>query len=100
MKVNSNCLKTIFYFIFTLTLFSSNNLNKTKIEFQAKFDEAKKHYPFDNWRKSFNDGLEQYTQANYYKAKKLFDDLIVGLVNIGENASESDKVALCIYLRA
>lgn len=64
------------------------------MEYQAKFDEAKKHYPFDNWRESFNDGLEQYTQANCDKAKKIFDDLIVGLVNIGENASEPDKVAL------
>ena len=39
-------------------------------EYQNKFNEAKSFYPFNNWRESYNHGLEQYTQENCDKAKK------------------------------
>lgn len=62
------------------------------MEYQNKFNEAKSFYPFNNWRESYNHGLEQYTQENCDKAKKIFDDLINGLVSIGENATEEEKI--------
>ena len=37
-------------------------------------------------------GLEEYTPENCQEIAKIFDDLIVDLINKGENASESEKV--------
>lgn len=62
--------------------------------YQNKLLETKKHYPFDNWRKSFDGGLTQYTEENCTKPKKVFDNLIDDLIEAGENASENDKVEL------
>ena len=61
------------------------------MEYQNKLLSEKKFYPFGNWRKSYDDGLTQYTAENCNKAKKIFDDLIDALVDIGENASEAQK---------
>ncbi|MES2702278.1 MAG: hypothetical protein V4649_06540 [Bacteroidota bacterium] len=64
------------------------------MEYRNKLHEVKRFYPFDKWKEAFTDGLEQYTQENCSKAQKIFDDLIAGLVDIGEGASEVKKVAL------
>lgn len=60
-----------------------DSLNKTKI-----------FYPFDNWRKAYNDGLTQYTESNCNEAKKIFDDLISELVKLGKKAKEAEKISL------
>jgi hypothetical protein len=89
-------MRTLTYILTAIILISCNNNseNKNNMTYQNKLNEAKKYYPFENWREAFNDGLEQYTQENCDKAKKIFDDLILGLINIGEDASEQEKVKL------
>ena len=86
--------KTLIFLALSIVLLSCNNTNKTDMEYQAKLNEAKKYYPFDKWREAFNDGLVQYTKENCNRAKQIFDNLILDLINIGENASEEDKIAL------
>lgn len=64
--VKVNFMKTIVYLLTPLLLFSCYNLkNKKNMEYQNKFNEAKKVYSFENWREAFNDGLEHYTQENF-----------------------------------
>jgi hypothetical protein len=60
--------------------------------YEEKLNQAKSSYPFDRWREMFDNGLEQYTQENCDKIRKIFDDLIAGLILKGENTSESEKV--------
>ena len=64
------------------------------VNYQKKLLATKEAYPFVLWRKRYDYGLTQYTQGNCDKAKKVFDDLIDELINIGEQASEAQKVAL------
>jgi len=66
--------------------------NKNMI-YQEKLESTKKFYPFDNWRESFSEGLEQYTQENCNKAQAIFDTLIAKLI-AAEGANENDKVEL------
>ncbi|MFM2225016.1 MAG: hypothetical protein RJA07_1218 [Bacteroidota bacterium] len=63
------------------------------IDYQNKLFAVKEFYPFERWRASYNEGLTQYTKANCDKTKKIFDDLIITLIRIGENASEEQKIA-------
>lgn len=74
----------------------SNNdkTSQTYIDYQKKLFATKEFYPFDRWRESYNDGLTQYTKQNCDKTKKVFDDLIASLVEIGENASEEQRIEL------
>ena len=51
-------------------------------------------YPFTKWRESYNSGLEQYTEENCNKVKSIFDNLIEGLIIIGESAFKEEKVNL------
>jgi hypothetical protein len=67
---------------------------KIDMDFRSKLGEVKNSYPFGQWRKAFDNGLEQYTEENCNKAQQIFDDLIAGLADIGEGASEDLKVAL------
>jgi hypothetical protein len=62
--------------------------------YKEKLNITKNDYPFERWRGGFEHGLEQYTQENCDKAKKIFDDLISSLILIGEDASENEKVEL------
>ncbi|HEY6162705.1 MAG TPA: hypothetical protein VI112_15860 [Bacteroidia bacterium] len=64
------------------------------MEYENKLNASKKYYPFDRWRQAFSDGLDQYTQENCDKTKKIFDDLIAGLIDLGQEASEEKKIAL------
>jgi hypothetical protein len=70
--------------------------------YYEKLESAKTYYPFDKWREMFfpdpededAEGLEQYTEENCNAAKVIFDNLINGLHQLGENASEPIKVEL------
>lgn len=60
--------------------------------YEEKLNQTKNSYPFELWRGRFDDRLEQYTQENCDKARKIFDDLIADLAAKGEAASASEKV--------
>jgi len=62
--------------------------------YQDNLNESKKSYPFASWRAAFENGLDQYTEENCNKAKAIFDNLISGLIELGENADEDKKVNL------
>ena len=71
------------------------NIDKTKqmdSGYQNKLITTKQFYPFKNWRENYDVGLTQYTQENCNKTKKVFDDLIDSLINIGEHANENEKI--------
>ena len=70
---------------------NADKTSQTYIDYQNKLLATKEFYPFARWRKSYNDGLTQYTKENCNKTKKVFDDLIASLVEIGQNASEEQK---------
>ncbi|WP_131555280.1 hypothetical protein [Pedobacter frigiditerrae] len=75
----------------------TSNIDKTSqiyIDYQNKLLETKQFYPFDRWRESYNDGLTQYTKQNCDKTKKVFDDLIASLIDLGGNGSEAQKKEL------
>jgi|GEM_PF-1542683 len=75
----------------------ASNVDKTNevyMDYEKKLLATKEFYPFDNWRESYNDGLTQYTKQNCDRIKKVFDDLIESLVELGENASEEQKKEL------
>jgi hypothetical protein len=62
------------------------------MNYEEKLEQAKDSYPFARWRKSFEFGLEQYTQENCDAMRKIFDDLIADLIAKGETASENEKI--------
>jgi hypothetical protein len=64
------------------------------MSYEKKLMDIKQHYPFDLWRQAYAGGLLQYTEENCRKMRTIFDDLISGLIGIGEGASENDKVKL------
>lgn len=59
-----------------------------------QLEATKEHYPFANWRHSYDDGLEQYTEENYSKTEAIFDTLIANLIALGQDAGKDDKVEL------
>ncbi|WP_139217753.1 hypothetical protein [Pontibacter chinhatensis] len=62
--------------------------------YKERLSEAKSSYPFSRWRKSFRHGLKQYTKENCEKSKQVLDDLIEGLIAIGEDAPNDEKTTL------
>lgn len=72
----------------------TDSTNQNNNEYQNKLLATKEIYPFDDWREGYNDGLTQYSAKNCNKIKKVFDDLITSLIEIGNNASEEQKIQL------
>ena len=72
-----------------------DTIKKTAIQmtYEEKLLKCKAGYPFTKWRKSFDDGLEQYTEENCNKAKNVFDSLLSSLIKLGENAPQEQKIA-------
>ncbi|RXK86785.1 hypothetical protein [Filimonas effusa] len=62
--------------------------------YKEQLEAIKNYYPFENWRDSYDDGLEQYTPENCNKAQDIFDTLIASLIELGEDAEENNKVEL------
>jgi hypothetical protein len=56
--------------------------------------EVKKMYPFKEWRAKHKEGFEQFTAANCKKAAQIADALVAGLMALGKNGTEADKLAL------
>jgi len=75
----------------TVILSPSKNNN---MAYKEQLEVTKKYYPFRNWRESYNDGLEQYTEENCNKAQAIFETLIAKLIELGQDANEKDKVEL------
>jgi hypothetical protein len=55
---------------------------------------VKQFYPFQRWKEKRQYGLEQYTDENCDTTKDIFDNLISGLIALGQKAPENDKVEL------
>ena len=83
-------MKTLIFIFTTIILLSCGRAKNSAYE--NKLNTTKKFYPFEKWVQSFSNGLTQYTPANCDKAKKIFDDLILDLVAIGEAANEKEKL--------
>ena len=52
---------------------------------------TKLHFPFQKWQANFPN-MEQYTQENCMAAQTILDKLIDGLIQLGEDAPEAQKV--------
>lgn len=52
---------------------------------------AKSQYPFQKWQANFPN-MEQYTEENCMAAQAILDDLIDGLIQLGDGAPETQKV--------
>ena len=85
-------MKTLLLILAVAIFISCSNSKNTAYE--NKLNQTKKYYPFNKWQKSFSNGLLQYTPVNCNKAKKIFDNLITGLISASENASEKTKIDL------
>lgn len=59
-----------------------------------QLEATKEYYPFANWRDSYDDGLEQYTEENCSRTEAIFDTLIANLIALGQDAGKDDKVEL------
>ena len=67
---------------------------EARMSYAERLEAAKQGYPFAAWRdKALQHGLDQYTDENCDKAKALLDALLAGLVALGEDAPEAEKVA-------
>jgi len=71
------------------------------MSYSEKILNNKTEYPFDKWRTYFygdeedeDSGMEQYTPENCDRARQIMDDLLEGLIHIGESAPEPAKVEL------
>lgn len=66
------------------------------MDYSAKLLATQKNYPFEKWLtySEGDEGLEQYTRENCGAAATIFDDLLAALIELGEDASEDEKIAL------
>ena len=72
------------------------------MSYVQQLEDTKTTYPFNKWRQMFfpdpddeeSGGMEQYTQENCDSARDIFDNLISGLISIGQSAPENEKVEL------
>lgn len=62
------------------------------MSYTERLERTKDDYPFDLWVERYNHGLEQYTEENVNAAKSIIDRLIASLFEMGESASEAEKV--------
>lgn len=68
------------------------NFQNDSVTYSEKLIKTKKFYPFVKWRENFFEyKMEQYTEENCNEAKKIFDNLILKLITIGENAKRTEK---------
>ncbi|EDP96882.1 hypothetical protein U8527_01045 [Kordia algicida OT-1] len=73
----------------------ATTIEKDNRTYSEKLLQTKKGYPFESWREAFFEyDMEQYTEENCNAAKAIFDNLIAGLLKIGEHGSEKEKLAL------
>ncbi|MEO3405964.1 hypothetical protein AAFN85_18775 [Mucilaginibacter sp. CAU 1740] len=103
MIISSAKLSTLIVIVIMLSACGSGTTQKHKatskeisiiVTYQDKLNQCKSTYPFTQWRKMVDDGLDQYTEENCNKAKTIFDNLISGLIKAGEAATEKQKVEL------
>jgi hypothetical protein len=52
------------------------------------------NFPFSEWKAGLGHGLDQYTEANCNRAERILNDLVDGLIEVGEAASEAKKIGL------
>ena len=55
------------------------------MNYVERLNQTKSHYPFNRWAENNVEfGLEEYTPENCQEMAKIFDDLIVDLINKGK----------------
>ncbi|GGH82745.1 hypothetical protein HNQ91_005884 [Filimonas zeae] len=64
------------------------------MSYKEQLEATKDYYPFENWKESYENGMEQYTTENCDKTKAVFDSLIEHLIALGEKGQEKEKIAL------
>ncbi|MBU6954229.1 hypothetical protein [Hahella sp. HN01] len=62
------------------------------MSYEQRLRRTEKEYPFDLWAERFQDGLEQYTDENNTAARRIMDNLLQALLELGEGATEKVKV--------
>jgi len=64
------------------------------LTYPERLNSTKEYYPFKKWRDNFHEyEMEQYTEENCNEGKRIFDELINHLIEIGENGDENKKVS-------
>lgn len=61
------------------------------MSYAQKLELAKKYYPFEKW---LTYDMDMYTEESCGKAQKILDNLLSGLLTLGEAASETEKIRL------
>lgn len=75
------------------TKVKSNLIQNDDATYSEKLTKTKELYPFESWRENFFEyEMEQYTEENCNAAKKIFDTLIINLIEIGEDGNKITKV--------
>ncbi|GGE95647.1 hypothetical protein [Pseudoalteromonas gelatinilytica] len=62
------------------------------MRYQTSLESCKLNYPFDYWFSLYQKGMGKYSEENCKRVRKIFDDLILCLQEVGENASEETKL--------
>ena len=75
------------------TLYMNPSLVKKRRLTIQSLHEAKKLYPFKEWRARYKEGFEQFTAANCKKATQIADALVTGLMALKEG-TEAQKMDL------
>ncbi|PZD75437.1 hypothetical protein C1752_00356 [Acaryochloris thomasi RCC1774] len=64
------------------------------MSYQKRIRELQAEFPFDRWRSYLEeDDLTQYTQENCSRAFTILKNQLSSLIALGEDASESEKLA-------
>ncbi|MEO0374360.1 MAG: hypothetical protein AAF329_06940 [Cyanobacteria bacterium P01_A01_bin.17] len=64
------------------------------MSYQKRIRELQTKFPFDRWHSYLEeDGLTQYTQENCSRAFAILKNQLSSLIALGEDASESEKLA-------
>jgi hypothetical protein len=64
-------------------------------KYSDNLNSVKQHYPFfPAWEERGKNGLDQYTKENCLAAQTILDELLTDLAELGENASEEQKIKL------
>ena len=65
-----------------------------EMTYDDRLNSWRNNFPITEWRAGLEHGLDQYTEANCDRAEKILNDLIDGLIQVGEAASEARKISL------
>ena len=70
------------------------SLQDAQESYADRLNRWRNNLPFSDWRTKVQLGLDQYTQANCDQAERILNELVHGLIKVGETAPEAKKVIL------